>query len=353
MERAKIGLIQRASDCTEEEAEMGLEAAEGNVHEAVELIQLLRREIVVIKIRLYGRRRVKTQGLLLLLANGLKGSILRLETLITHAQEELPSELDIDWQAFHRTLDQLRDELRINKKLSYELRDHLMQGLRAGEINRLYRQLREGQKESVVEALRDLLIERIGEELEIELAYDLLTRFQYDAGDGEGEVSVEGPDREDAGEDDREVAPQKESELNIYLKTEPVIDPVGGRTAGDIEIGDQIMVRLIDDREVGRYLTHLLGGIREDSRVPIRAEVREKERLPSGRCQIVVCFGPGIWGRFCSESELKLKSLAADERELEGNGLDEGEDSTGVEVYVAGAVLLVLLSIFLWFLGTR
>jgi len=337
LNEARIKLVQKASSCSWDEAEMSLEAAEGDVEKAVEMVELLRRDILILKLRFAGKRRIKTQGFVFCVANGREGKLYRLEAMATHAREQLLTELTIDWEAFLESLRQYKEQLRINKQLTRELRDNLQEFLRAEVLNSLFQRLRNDEIQEALAVLEDFLQKQINEDLELDLDYELLTDFQYS----------ENEEREEVGQKDQKGA---EAELNFFLRTEPVIDPVNGRGVDSLEAGEMIMVRIIDNREVGRYLSHLLGGMEEEKRVPVAALVYGREELSSGRNLITVQFGPGIWGRFYAEGELKIKIFAegAGESFEEEGPLRGWWDQLDAETCITAAVVLLLLGILIW-----
>ncbi len=64
----------------------------------------------------------------------------------------------------------------------------------------------------------------------------------------------------------------------------------------DIEAGDMVYTNIIDDRDIGIYLSRLLGARKGREIIPLSASVEDVKDTPEG-VEIIVRFGPGIVGR--------------------------------------------------------
>jgi hypothetical protein len=73
---------------------------------------------------------------------------------------------------------------------------------------------------------------------------------------------------------------------------------MSGHPVDDLEEGDQVMVKIIDNREIGKYLAKLLGTNLQDGKSPfIPASIKEIKRIQDpDSYRIISELGPGIYG---------------------------------------------------------
>ncbi|MBN2407548.1 MAG: hypothetical protein JXJ19_07605 [Elusimicrobia bacterium] len=72
-----------------------------------------------------------------------------------------------------------------------------------------------------------------------------------------------------------------------------------------VEAGDMVVTRIIDDRDIGVYLAHLLGGRKEDELISLPATVEDVKDTEDG-VEIIVRYGPGIIGRAVENPKKKI-----------------------------------------------
>lgn len=144
-------------------------------------------------------------------------------------------------------------------------------------------------------------------------------------------------------EEEQEKKDALEDEIEIRLKTQFAIDPVKGKTVKQLNKGEKLVVKIVDERRTGEFLTHLLGAKKEGKDVPIVGEVLRAEEMPNERFKIVVRFGPGVYGEGWVGAAIKLKTV-------------ESEDDItpppppmfmGMEMSITLPVFIELLSVFL------
>lgn len=94
----------------------------------------------------------------------------------------------------------------------------------------------------------------------------------------------------------------------VLLKAEPVVSPVMGVPANELQLNDEIMVKIIDEREIGDYLAKLLNGKENEELIPIPATIKEiNKQEDTENLMIVVEFGPGIAGKMFISPEIKIE----------------------------------------------
>ncbi|MDD5067587.1 MAG: DUF4899 domain-containing protein, partial [bacterium] len=127
----------------------------------------------------------------------------------------------------------------------------------------------------------------------------------------------------------------------VLLKIEPVLSPIKGTPINELQVGDQIMVKIIDEREIGTYLGDLLGARVNNSLVAIPATIMELQwQQDTENVMIMVQFGPGVAGRMFVPPEIKIETPITEElAKLEGK-----------DIFKFGPVWIIVLLLILFFI---
>ncbi len=127
-------------------------------------------------------------------------------------------------------------------------------------------------------------------------------------------------DEKDSGTDDEK---KKKEEVHIrnislvLLKVEPVVAPVMGVPALELQVNDKIMVKIIDQREIGYYLSGLLDARENQESVPVPATIKEiSKQEDTDNLMIIVEFGPGIAGKMYISPDIKIEIPGLKEEEV-------------------------------------
>ncbi len=94
----------------------------------------------------------------------------------------------------------------------------------------------------------------------------------------------------------------------VALDTEIVkVDGTPAVRVEKIEAGDMVFTKIKDMRDIGIYLSHLLGARKDDTFLPISSTVADVKDTKEG-IEIVVRFGPGIVGRSLEDPRKKIST---------------------------------------------
>lgn len=299
--QSKIRLVQGAVNCTEEEAQMALEGAGGDVHIAIKLLDLIAKDILVIKFRFEGKRAATVSGLGYVAADIRSGKLLATNTVVTYRMS-LADEVtaDLPWRVIESSIASLKDNADINLNATMDLDGQLNIAMKPWRIDELGRMAKAGQDSELKQALREELTQALREDLRVEVAWELLTRVQYD---GEADLARE----------DRPAVPDIEPSeaeagngLTIFLQSELVVAPIDGVPVESLTAGQTALVRITDTSQIGSYLATLLGGRNGPETVPLAAPVTRVEELPSGRLRVEFRFGPGVMGKAICDRGVKV-----------------------------------------------
>jgi hypothetical protein len=134
----------------------------------------------------------------------------------------------------------------------------------------------------------------------------------------------------------------------VVLKVDPVLSPVSGVSIKELEFGDEIQVRITDERDIGDYLAELLGGKIDSIRVPVFTKIIEVKDLGDGNVGVFTQFGPGIVGMFKVPEDVRVVT----KRETEEQPVAEKKSFRELHplIVVGGIVLIIIILIMMIFL---
>jgi hypothetical protein len=164
-------------------------------------------------------------------------------------------------------------------------------------------------------------------------------------GPGAGQTAVsEGTEKEQK----EEKVGVKDQSL-VVLKIDPVLSPVSGIGIKELEFGDEIQVRITDERDIGDYLAELLGGKVDSIRVPLFTKIIEVKDLGDGNVGVFTQFGPGIVGMFKVPEDVRVVTRREPEEQLP----PERKSFRDLHpmIVIGGVVLVIVILIMMVFLS--
>ncbi|TDX48904.1 hypothetical protein [Orenia marismortui] len=127
--------------------------------------------------------------------------------------------------------------------------------------------------------------------------------------------------------------------LDIELKCTPVISAVKGKKIDDLDLGDEIFVKITDQREVSNSIADLLGDNPKELTGKI-VEVNFNQELD--RYNVLVQFKPNIYGNLVVEPELKIKANKVIENSL--NTKDNNQEiKFDKDLMIISAIVLTII----------
>ncbi len=135
----------------------------------------------------------------------------------------------------------------------------------------------------------------------------------------------------------------------IVLRVDPVLSPVSGSEIRELEFGDEIQVRITDDRDIADYLAELIGGKVDSIRVPVFSKIIEVKELEDDDVGVFTQFGPGIFGMFKVPADAKVVTKI-DEEESRAP-VRHGRKEINPLIVVSGIVVVIVIFILLIFLS--
>lgn len=329
---SKIQVIQENSDLDEKEAELALDLAEGDIEEALQMVDYVDKPFFALHIKFETEGSNKVYGLVNLVGNGKEGETLKLNVITTYKRELWSTRVDINNTVFDRTIEEVKEGS--GTTYDKDIRNAFTDELNSAQLFELFTSVKEDCLPGIKGMIRDLLNPIFNKKIELEIGTELLTKTQLDQ-----KTTVELNNNKE--EEEKEEEETEKTQLSIYLKSAPVISAVNGCKVRELEIGDKILVRIIDEREVGRYLADLISTEEKGVAVGKIIDIHFNEQ--SDRYTLMLEFGPKIYGKLLVEGEIKIALI--DELEERFGQLEKQEETNiGFELdFPLGLILLFLL----------
>ncbi len=286
----KVSLLMEETGCDRGQAELALELCGFQVEEAIKAIGRLLRNIAVVK----GKFACPEQdqfGLFLVVANLKTGGLLRSRAVVSFNPAVYAANLDRHWFEFEKHLYGCRlwegslqsESLEIEQRLAAHFRD-------SAACERLGR-------EGGDTGLGDDLGAVIGGALrakarKLQLKREILDVRQFQSLKAD-------PDRAA-----RKASRPPTDEL-LVLKCS-LQEDVDGIRAEELRAGDMVSARIVDGRDIARYLAKLFGGHSDKGPVPVLAPVEAIESGPNGLLARVR-FSVGVCGDAIVPAGTKLR----------------------------------------------
>jgi hypothetical protein len=163
-----------------------------------------------------------------------------------------------------------------------------------------------------------------------------------------GDITGEDLQPEEVDEEIQKQEPVDRTEKSlIVLAVDPVLSPVSGMNVQDLEFGDEIQVRISDERDIADYLAELLGAKVDSIRVPVYTKIIEVKELETGDLGVFTQFGPGILGMFKVPEHVKVATREAIEEESASAEKVRKKKEINPLIVVGGIVAVLILFIAL------
>lgn len=325
----KVKDLMYATGVDEKLATMLVEFTGGDVEGGKKIIRSMPKDYVALKIRYMGYKTHK-YGLILIILNVRAKEIEDIYVTVDNNIEASQMETSLKFEDFREAIVHYINSKNIDLELMGRIRETInKEDFREKIFLKLLNdnhfnigQLKLDFSEMFFKIITEPNCAVKIEEEEIDLFRLYKSKKSYFS-EGEG---APGAETEGAAGEKAEGGADKKEEVHIrnislvLLKIEPVLSPIKGTPVNELQTGDQIMVKIIDEREIGNYLGDLLGGRVNNSIVPIPATIMEMQwQEETENVMIMVQFGPGIAGRMFVPPEIKIETPITEELvKLEG-----------------------------------
>ena len=252
------------------------------------------------------------------------------------------------WPDFESALYDYMRERRVDGGKIERLKEALLEQEVADRLSGLLKTGRPVKEDALRNLLSDELYKIFADtNIAVKCGIDMTDAFELNRGlDKKGgwqENTLDGDDVSSAEEDvaDQRIRRKADQSL-IVLKVDPVLSPVKGTEINGLEFGDDIQVRVTDERDIADYLAALLGGKVDSIRVPIYAKIVEVKELEGDSVGVLSQFGPGIMGMFKVPSDVKVVTRQEEEEESRPVAAAAVKKKELSPIWVIGGIVIII-----------
>ncbi len=340
--------LMYATGIDEKLATMLIEFTGGDIEGAQKIIKSMPKDYMALKMRYMGYKTHK-YGLILIILNMRSKEIEDTYVTIDNVMEASQMETSLKFEDFKEAIINYIK----NKSIDLELMGRIREAITKDEFKEKIFLKVVGENQINISQLKldfaELFFKIITEpNCAIKIEEEPIDLFRLYK--SKGAYLKETKEGEEVKEGDTEEGAEKREELHIrnislvLLKIEPILSPIKGTPVNELQIGDQIMVKITDEREIGNYLASLLGAKENENLIPIPTTIMEINRQEeTGNIMIMVQFGPGIAGRMYVPPEIKLETPLTEELAK----LEEKDIFKMSSVWII-VLLLILFFIFIY-----
>jgi len=286
MEKYKLKLLMEETGCEQGEAELALELVNGDLEKAASTIGTLLKHVLVVKGRFILEEK-NMYGMVCLLFNVKSRQILRLGAVFSYNPSVYENSEQMNWFSFERNI----FACRIMDGSLPEYTQSFETALRV-YIEQQADVFANGQLDTV----RSTFEAFFGtEKTHALIALEQLNIAQFKHLDGAPHCN-----QQDVYEDFSD--PGK-----IRIEVKIAFDQ-GGKPAKNIEVGDVVLSKITDTRDIAHYLANLIGTKRGGELLPMPAQVQKVESVED-EIQIELSYAPGVIGVAKVQSMQRLKVL--------------------------------------------
>lgn len=341
--------LQQETGCDPLLGTMLLQFTGGDLEGAVQILKSVEKDIFILKGKFIGQTK-KFYGTFLLIYNA-RTKAFHIQDIVVTERDKSAIEFDFSksWREYHEAVQKyaranVLDSDRCEKFLTMIAAPKAQHYFETRLLSR-----KEMNEDDVRTFLTNILINTLGDvNVAVKLKIEKTDIFELNKNTKNSDEPANGetePEREN-----KTTAKVSEREIMI-LKIEPDISPVGGVAISDLEKGDFIGVRVIDDRPVARYISNLLSAKNPVTQEPllVYAFLKDIEKREHG-VFLTVEFGPGIYGQCYFGEDVKVtvqKQNAKEERRLSDEQGGKGNIFLKYFWIFGGLLIIVLVALII------
>ncbi len=261
----KIKALMDDTGCEESEAKTALELAEGNFNKAISYVGAMLKYITAYKAKII-LKNDNIFGLIHIITNNKNLDLLRFSVVMTFNPIVYEQNIDVDWFSFEKQIYSYRWVEGVienyTNTIDKDLKEFVVSNLKSNKI------ISCKDMKTVLEtyfAENDVQIEIVAEELTLRDFRKLPKYF---------------PDN----------IPKEtiSSEYSSVIELEAIIfEDSAGKKVENLALGDKVLAKIIDTRDIAHYIGHLIGAKKEQAMIPIPAEVQSVEEIGN---EYIVCL---------------------------------------------------------------
>ncbi|UCB44387.1 MAG: DUF4899 domain-containing protein [Spirochaetota bacterium] len=290
-----------------------------------------------------------TYGLFIIFFNDSTGTMDSLMAIASHYSSLYDIDPHLPWYMIEENITDLRWKGDIAVNISIDLQNYMESGLERDRGSELYGCVKNNDETRIDSLLQALLIKPLGDRnIELETVSEFITKASMENIRKERDKSK----AKDAQQKPSPTTEKEPSTVNVDL----VLAPVSGIPIYELQVGDKIMVKLVDMSTKGRYYIDLLGARVNGNIIPVPAEVTDIKKSEDSEYTIICKIGEDAYGKAVETELVKLKrydELFQSTTDTELPSIDEITEKRKFPLFVVvvGGLMFVVVFIFLimWF----
>ncbi len=325
----KVAILMESLECSKEEAEMLLEAAEGDIEKAMKYYNIMAKEYMGIALKVEASRISNFEAYFSILANGKNGDIKEIDGAVLFEKQE-GIDITVDWEAFKEVIKNLKKDRAFDNLETTDFKNFLEKQLNPSVINSIYKEYQKGNLREVREKLEKVLSGYFSEEIDFSYNITLMSNLNLKALEEE--------------EEKEESEAQEKKNIDIYVNVLPVVDPVKGKPVERLSLGDKIYVKIIEDKAIAEAVGKELNRTVDDIKDIAPCTLKKIEKTETGSFELEVLLQEGVIGKTIVKPEVRIKLVNPPKVEEAKNQ----ELSPMVYVYFAiGALIIVAIIVII------
>ncbi len=245
-----IKLLMEETGCEEQEATAALELAGGNIEQAIINIGVMLKYITAYKVKI-NLKHDNIFGLVHIITNNKNLDLLKFSSIMSYNPIVYEQDCSIDWFSFEKAIYSYRlvDGAieKYTKNIDTTLKDFVSANLKQHSI------LTVNDMKAVIEEFffdNNIQMEIVAQELTLRDFKKLPNYFP--------DIHFEASGNEDT---------------TIDLET-IILEDSEGKRIEDISVGDNVLAKIIDERDISHYLGHLIGAMKDNKMIPMMVSVQ-------------------------------------------------------------------------------
>jgi len=353
MNKSEELIIKLINDtgCDRKLASLLLRFTGGDVEGASRIIRAVPKDIFALKVK-FITQITGYYGAFFFCFDSKEKALKRFISVVTDETEIGKINISIPWRDFE---EELYDYAR-NKKVDGLKIEQLKYRFLEKEFPFTLSKILKSEKPLNREALNNIIVDELYNvfaDTNIAVKFDIEMTDAFELNKGQGDVILEEGKELSPDELEKEQAEKIKDTIEdrslVVLKVDPVLSPVSGRAIREFEFGDEIQVRITDERDIADYLAELLGGKVDSIRIPVFTKIIEVRPLEGGDVGVLTQFGPGIMGMFKVPEDVKVVSRG----EVSAENQDETEKKEISPLLIVGGIVVVIALFLILILFTR
>lgn len=296
--RQAVSNLVEAVGCSRREAKVVLQATGFDLEKAKDLIgSLANKSIWIIKAK-FKVDYLGNFGLFIIVLDVAARRVEGIEVVVSKDKRLFLYDVNVTWDLFEKAVHQVS----LNRKeMVPETTHELFNRLKAGfdrHAGYLWDILTEQPSKEIGNRLSHEIEKTVGiEGCELKFSIDRISSFHFD-----WIQSVEYlPHEREAESGSNEGSPPIKLKIALILAVE------AGAPISTINVGQHLLVNLIDSSELGIYLAQLMGARKDEHLIPVVTVVEELQPVNDGMVKIRTKFGAKVFGEAVVSNNVKVK----------------------------------------------